>query len=371
MILFLICSMLTTISAASQHKTPLRVLASTIYVDDNNTQGPWDGSLEHPFQRIQDGINDSKDNDTVYVFSGIYYEHVWVNKTISLIGEDKNATIIDANHSSVCVFLASGHVHINGFTMQNSGTAWYNDAGVGIKNLGHDSNGNVIEGNIMQYNYYGIFAWASDNNMISNNIIRNNINDGIYFQAYDTYTTITNNSIIDNGVNGIRIEEYDSDHNVIHSNVIDNNSVNGIILSGDHCTIADNHISRSKNGVTVYGYYTNIQRNNITQNLIGLTLVLTMQCVVEENTFINNLADATFSYYLIQRVMLPFILFPQITKWHANFWNQYLPGPKIIVGRMDLSIILEEITQNHLGIPWINCDFSPSQSPYPDDTKGG
>jgi len=120
-----------------------------IYVDDNNTLGPWDGSLEHPFQRIQDGINHSKDSDTVYVFSGMYYEHVWVNRTISLIGEDRETTIIDANHSSVCVFLASGNVHVTGFTMQNSGTAEYNDAGVGIKNFGHDSNGNIIEGNIM------------------------------------------------------------------------------------------------------------------------------------------------------------------------------------------------------------------------------
>jgi len=201
--------------------------------------------------------------------------------------------------------------------------------------------------------------------MISNNIIRNNINDGIYFQDYDTYTTIINNSIIDNGVNGVRMEEYDSDHNVLRSNVIDNNSANGIISYGDHCTFTGNHISRSKNGITVYGYSTDIQNNNITQNHIGLTLILAMQCVVEENTFINNLKDATFSYYLMQRVMLPFMLFPQITKWHANFWNQVLPGPKIIVGKMDPSLFVD------VGIPWVNCDFSPAKNPYLDTIQGG
>jgi parallel beta-helix repeat protein len=336
---------------------------TTIYVDDDNTQGPWDGTLEHPFQRIQDGINHSQDSDTVYVFSGVYYEHVWVNKTISLIGEDRNTTIIDANHSGVCAFLVSGHVHVTGFTMQNSGTAWYNDAGVGIKNLGHDSHGNIIEGNIMQHNYYGVFAWGSDYNVISNNIIRDNMNDGIYFQAADSYTTITNNSIIDNGINGIRMEETDSDHNVLRSNIIDNNSASGIIAYGDHCIIAGNHISRSKNGITVYGYATSIQNNNITQNHVGLTLVLAMQCVVEENTFITNLKDATFSYYLMQRVMLPLLLFPQITKWHANYWNQVLSGPKIIVGKMDFSLFLD------VGIPWVNCDFSPAHRPYSDNTK--
>ncbi|HIG99638.1 MAG TPA: hypothetical protein HA258_03550, partial [Thermoplasmata archaeon] len=30
---------------------------STIYVDDSNTDGPWDGSIEHPYQFIQDGVD--------------------------------------------------------------------------------------------------------------------------------------------------------------------------------------------------------------------------------------------------------------------------------------------------------------------------
>jgi len=341
------------------------VPSSTIYVNHDNAQGPWDGTLEHPFQSIQDGINHSLDGGTVYVFSGTYYEHVRVNRTLTLMGEDRETTIIDANHSSVCVFLASGNVRITGFTMQNSGTAWYNDAGVGIKNLGLTSNGNIIEGNIMQYNYYGIFAWASDNNMISNNIIRNNINDGIYFQDYDTFTTIINNSIIGNGVNGIRMEGDSSDHNDLRSNVIDNNSANGVISYGDHCVIEGNHISRSINGIRVYGYSTSIQKNNITQNDIGLTIVLAIQCVVEGNTFLNNQKDATFTYYLMQRVMLPFVQFPQITKWHANFWDKALSGPKRIIGKMDFSLFVD------IGIPWVNMDFSPAHAPYVNHKKGG
>lgn len=37
---------------------------NTIYVDDDNIQGPWDGSIQHPFQFIQDGITDA-DSDTI------------------------------------------------------------------------------------------------------------------------------------------------------------------------------------------------------------------------------------------------------------------------------------------------------------------
>ena len=41
------------------------ILTKTIYVDDDNVDGPWDGSQEHPFQHIQDGIDNASDGDTV------------------------------------------------------------------------------------------------------------------------------------------------------------------------------------------------------------------------------------------------------------------------------------------------------------------
>ena len=43
---------------------------------------------------IQDAVNDSSNGDTIFVFSGTYYENVVINKSIKLIGEDKNTTII-------------------------------------------------------------------------------------------------------------------------------------------------------------------------------------------------------------------------------------------------------------------------------------
>ena len=38
---------------------PGMALGATIYVDDDNTAGPWDGTLEHPYQHIQDGVNNN------------------------------------------------------------------------------------------------------------------------------------------------------------------------------------------------------------------------------------------------------------------------------------------------------------------------
>ena len=71
-----------------------------IYVDDDNTEGPWDGSMEHPYNIIQYAIENASNGDTVFVFSGIYsdyfsenYACVKITKSINLVGEDKNTTI--------------------------------------------------------------------------------------------------------------------------------------------------------------------------------------------------------------------------------------------------------------------------------------
>jgi len=74
-------------------------ISRTIYVDDSNTQGPWYGTLEHPYQFIEDGIEHADPYDTVYVFNGIYRGKtttpILIQKPLYLVGESKENTIID------------------------------------------------------------------------------------------------------------------------------------------------------------------------------------------------------------------------------------------------------------------------------------
>jgi nitrous oxidase accessory protein NosD len=55
------------------------------------------GSGPGNHSKIQDAVNDSQDGDTVFVYNGTYYENVYINKSISLIGEDRNTTIVINN----------------------------------------------------------------------------------------------------------------------------------------------------------------------------------------------------------------------------------------------------------------------------------
>ena len=90
-----------------------------IYVDYNNTLGPWNGTIEHPFQHIQDGINISSDNDLIYIFNGTYNESLLVNTSITLYGE--KTTIINGNHKPTLITVSSEDVTIQNLMIQNTG----------------------------------------------------------------------------------------------------------------------------------------------------------------------------------------------------------------------------------------------------------
>ena len=102
-----------------------------IYVDDSNTQGPWNGSAEYPYQHINDGIFYASDGDTVYVYNGLYNETVHVNKSIVLRGQDSENTIIDGHNNASVITILVPYVSLRRFTIRNSG-GYDGDAGVRV-----------------------------------------------------------------------------------------------------------------------------------------------------------------------------------------------------------------------------------------------
>lgn len=81
------------------------------------------------FSSIQEAINNAENGSTVYVPSFLYYEHVIINKTVSLVGENVSTTIIDGSigggkHSAI-VKITADNVTITGFTVQKSGWGWH------------------------------------------------------------------------------------------------------------------------------------------------------------------------------------------------------------------------------------------------------
>ncbi|MEM3581076.1 MAG: hypothetical protein QXQ64_07425, partial [Candidatus Bathyarchaeia archaeon] len=47
------------------------------------------------YKNIQEAINNASPGDIIHVSSGIYYENIVINKSVTLIGKDRENTIID------------------------------------------------------------------------------------------------------------------------------------------------------------------------------------------------------------------------------------------------------------------------------------
>jgi parallel beta-helix repeat protein len=90
-----------------------------IYVDDSNILGPWNGTIDHPYRHIQDGINVSSDNDIIYIFNGTYNESLLIYTSITLYGE--KTTIINGNYRPILITVYSEDVILQNFMIQNSG----------------------------------------------------------------------------------------------------------------------------------------------------------------------------------------------------------------------------------------------------------
>ena len=227
------------------------------------------------FRRVQDAIDDpdTETGNIIFVHNGTYYENVVVDKTLTLLGEDKNMTIIDGGGRYYCanyvIYVSADYVNITRFTIQNG------DEAVSIC-----SHYNTISGNIMVDCTWLAIGIRTDiqpnkfshNNTISNNIIIDN-NNGIYL-SYSDNNTIFENIFINNSDNGIII--YESDNNIISNNTI-SNSYYGFFISGSNLGIVNNNIISGNiitdNGIGIqnYGYsmYNTISDNIIANNLLS------------------------------------------------------------------------------------------------------
>ena len=75
------------------------------------------------YSSIQEAIDNASDGDTIFVYddSSPYYEKLEISwKSINLIGENKDTTIIDGMEKSNVIYVNSDNIRISGFTIRNS-----------------------------------------------------------------------------------------------------------------------------------------------------------------------------------------------------------------------------------------------------------
>ena len=234
---------------------PAKATSTTIIVPDH-------------YPTIQEAINSANEGDIIFVKAGIYYENVVLNKSVSLFGEDRDATIIDVNKTGDVIWVRTDNVTISGFTIRNGDVlGWHAGWGIyirdssGVNISGNNVTGNKagigveygeliesanckIEDNIVNNNFEGISLYRSNNCTITRNNVTDSYNTGVYLFA-SSYSTIISNQIESTLYYGIALSR--SSNNTISNNIITNNG-EGIHLydSSDNVFFQNNFISNQR-----------------------------------------------------------------------------------------------------------------------------
>lgn len=216
-------SITTTIHATNCYKKSIFLFSETLYVG---------GTGPNNYTKIQDAIDNASNGDTIYVYTGNYYEHIIITKEINLIGETKEQTIIIGNKTNNVITVQANNIKIMDFTIKNGQIGIYivdslnftiiknlildNLEGIGTLNSSYG----LISSNIIKNNgFEGINPVGSTQLVISKNYIENSI-EGIFLSS-SNYNTIYGNTIRDH-VYGLEAASSSNNNKIYHNNLFDN-----------------------------------------------------------------------------------------------------------------------------------------------------
>jgi hypothetical protein len=147
---------------------------------DADASGTEDGSSDHPFKKIQDALDEARDEERdVYVRAGEYEENLKVWEGIKLQGSDQDEVEIKADDDDDPVIKMYDDTEIRGLTLKDG--------------------------------QYGVLVNDGSNAYVEDCKIIDNDDDGIYAEKSETKNDekleVYNSTISDNGWNGIYLEE--------------------------------------------------------------------------------------------------------------------------------------------------------------------
>lgn len=281
------------------------------------------------YEFIQEAINNADEGDTIFVKSGTYYQTAIINKSLSLVGENRETTIIDGNGTTTRIYIERDNVTITGFTIRNALVT--TEAGILLMRVDYcnisenrltdnnrgidllDSSYNIIAGNFMEENGAGISLSGFNNSIYGNQIA--NCNTGIQI-SYGKNNTISENKIINSRKRGIIVS--DSQNNSFILNNIINSGEYGLLFTNSH-------------------YNTFIHNN-----------------------FINNVVQVFDSHYVLDWIALSVNIWDN--GFEGNYWSDYNGTDGDGNGIGDTPYIINENNQDNYPLTNVIPEF-PSWTP--------
>jgi parallel beta-helix repeat protein len=339
----MIVSTMMPVSAATLSEKSSLKRGDTLYVG---------GSGPNNFTYIQDAINAASDYDTVFVYDDLspYNESLSINRPISLIGEDKQSTVIEGGPmpNTPAMFITADGVIVQGFTIQT--TPYRYDA------IEVNSSKNIIKNNIVKHCWKGIEL------------------DGFFSKNLSTNSSVIEDNDVYEDTDGVFV--YYS-----HFNTISHNRISSLLLGNSHGNLVTlNTITGGEKGIWIgRGSNNTILKNNIINNTIGIYVDESGYNSIVQNNIYRNTINAKVAAFTMNNVLMKLKSFNQT--WDGNYWGRAYQSPKPIFGCSILApptwvlnvfvAILYKIIFKHLpfgyiaiGIPVIKFDQHPAQEPY-------
>lgn len=240
---------------------PVNAGSTTWIVDDD---GPAD------FHTIQEAVNAASSGDTIFVNAGLYVENVTIDKTLTLIGEDRDEVIVTTNeHLDFFLF----HI-VGGGKHTFSGFTFLGNLSLGTTAIWEGSH-NTIVNNRFLFHFSGM---SGPCNNVSDNIFTDNYRGITLNGAHPPLTTypqvVTNNEFIGNSV--------------------------GVLFSVDlsNATLSDNVFHNNNWGIGSH-YFSNIENTTISNNIftfndegVAFDDAYDVSVSAYHNDFINNSIQA-------------------------------------------------------------------------------
>ena len=216
------------------------------------------GSGPNNYTKIQDAINDAMPRDTIFVYGGIYLENIVIDKSISLIGESRNTTIIEGIENRATIEIIANEVSVENLSIINGyatecirGSTFHSK----ISNCKVYSTNKYLKGE-------GIFLYRSSWVTINSNYIFN-VSKGVYL-SQSSYNEITSNLFYD--IKRAIVLNY-ANVNAIANNTMSNVSCDIDIYVSSYNEIVSNqfeesavgiYLMKSKNNIIIMNKFSNI-----------------------------------------------------------------------------------------------------------------
>jgi parallel beta-helix repeat protein len=245
------------------------------------------------YPRIGWAVGNATNGDTILVAPGTYQENVIVNKSLRIVGEARNTTVVDGGgydwqRITTCFLVLSANVSIENLTIQD---AYY---GIYVE----DAENATIQSNIVVLSLYGIFLEGSHYATIQDNLATNN-SYGVLLH-YCTNCTVNNNTATDNYGGdpdlriGAGIHLGKSNNTMIADNYLTRNIAGIVLESSSDNTIMKNIAVDNREPVYNVGWGINVMSsdgNTIVNNtIVSGGIVVTSSCfnVVKDNLVLNG-----------------------------------------------------------------------------------